>query len=189
MRKHFFCAILSLMFFLGGCADVIDALSAPFGIESKSIEQQEEEIIQPTKFKILQIQSPQFSFYDFATILYKKKQTEITLYKLGKPVGKIIIKEKEICFNTDCAGKWSAAKNFFGAVSYGNLFEDILFMRDIFEGKGKRVEKDNTMIQWFVKNEQEIYYERTQDYTLFRNLSTGVTLGIQDYKVKVKKAE
>ncbi|WP_231860248.1 hypothetical protein [Helicobacter himalayensis] len=188
MRKHFFYSIIPLIFFLSSCADVLDKLSATLGVNNESVEQ-EEEIIQPTKFKILQVQSPQFSFYDFTTILYKKKQTEITLYTLGKPVGKITIKEKEICFNNDCAGKWRAAKNFFGAVSYGDLFEDILFMRDIFEGEGKRIEKNNTTIQWFVKNEQEIYYERTQDYTLFRNLSTGVSLGIQDYKVKVKKGE
>ena len=72
-------------------------------------------------------------------------------------------------------------------MSYGDLFEDIIFARDIFDGEGKGIAPNGAMVQWFVKSGQEIYYERNDSYTLFHNRSNGVIVGIQSYSVKSKK--
>ena len=80
-----------------------------------------------------------------------------------------------------CTSRWLAARGFFGEVSYPNLFNDILSARDIFDGEGKRVAHDGTFVQWFVKGGQEIYYERKKNRVLFKNLTTNLTIGIEDY--------
>ena len=178
ITSYFFCIVCAVL--LSACAELGDSFSTLFQTDTQS---SQEEVIKPTKFKILEIRSPQISFYDFATITYKKKATELKLYKLGKVVGSITIKPSSICFNDDCLGKWNAAKNFFGAVSYGNLFEDIIFGRDIFDGEGKGIAPNGAMMQWFVKSGQEIYYERNEAYTIFQNKSNGVLIGIQQYNV------
>lgn len=180
--SYFLCVVCAVLF--SACAELSDSFSTLFQTGEQS---PQEEIIKPTKFKILEIRSPQISFYDFSTITYKKKSTELKLYKLGKVVGSITIKPSSICFNEDCLGKWNAAKNFFGAVSYGDLFEDIIFGRDIFDGEGKGISPSGSIVQWFVKSGQEIYYERNDAYTIFQNKSNGVLIGIQKYNVKSKK--
>lgn len=173
------CIVLAL--FLGACANILESL----GLQDNKPKFGEEEIVEvPTKFKILQIRSPQISFYDFATLSLKKQSTEIELYKLGKRIGKIVIDKSNICFNTDCRGKWLTSRGFFGEVGYGDLFEDIILGRDIFNGEGKRINEKGAFVQHFIKSKQEIYYERTNDYTVFQNLTTGVLIGIQDYKVR-----
>ena len=182
ITSYFFCIVCAVL--LSACAELGDSFSTLFQTDTQS---SQEEVIKPTKFKILEIRSPQISFYDFATITYKKKATELKLYKLGKVEGSITMKPSSICFNDDFLGKWTAAKNFFGAVNYGNLFEDIIFGRDIFDGEGKGIAPNGAMMQWFVKSGQEIYYERNEAYTIFQNKSNGVLIGIQQYNVKSKK--
>lgn len=182
--SYLLCVVCAVL--LSACAELSENLSALFDVGEQKAPQ-EEEVVYPTKFKILEIQSPQISFYDFATITYKKKSTELKLYKLGKVVGNITIKTSSICFNNECLGKWNAAKNFFGAVSYGDLFEDIIFGRDIFNGEGKGIAPSGALTQWFVKSGQEIYYERNDSYTIFQNKSNGVVVGIQNYTIKSKK--
>ena len=181
ITSYFFCIVCAVL--LSACAELGDSFSTLFQTDTQS---SQEEVIKPTKFKILEIRSPQISFYDFATITYKKQSTKLALYKLGKVIGDITINPSSICFNNDCLGKWNAAKNFFGAVSYGDLFEDIIFARDIFDGEGKGIAPNGAMVQWFVKSGQEIYYERSDSYTLFHNRSNGVIVGIQSYSVKNK---
>ncbi len=181
MRYFRYAISIVLAFGLGACASFLESL----GLQDNKPQFGEEETIEiPTKFKILQIRSPQFSFYDFATFKFKKKETEIELYKLGKRIGKITIKKSDICFNTDCRGKWLTSRGFFGDVGYGDLFEDIILGRDIFNNEGKQINKKGALVQHFVKSKQEIYYERANDYTVFHNITTGVLIGIQDYKVK-----
>ncbi|PAU99543.1 hypothetical protein [Helicobacter sp. TUL] len=182
--SHFLCILLALCF--SACAELTESFGTLFDTGEQKASQEQEEVVHPTKFKILEIQSPQISFYDFATITYKKQSTKLALYKLGKVIGDITINPSSICFNNDCLGKWNAAKNFFGAVSYGDLFEDIIFARDIFDGEGKGIAPNGAMVQWFVKSGQEIYYERSDSYTLFHNRSNGVIVGIQSYSVKNK---
>ena len=140
-------------------------------------------VLEPTKFKILLIDSPQVKFYDFASLKYSRtsKNLTIDLYKLGKSIGQIVISSKDVCMMKQCTSKWIASRNFFGQVSYPNLFSDIMRARDIFDGEGKRVGNNGEFVQWFVKGGQEIYYERSKNRVLFKNLTTGITIGIEDY--------
>ena len=174
MLKHFF--YLGVLLVFSGCAEFI--AQSLFDTQ----QQHEEETPLTTKYQILQLRVPQFSFYDFASITKKRKSIEVKLYTLGKKVVEISIEAKKICYNSECIGKWEAAKQIFGKVSYANLLEDILLGNDIFDGEGKYINtKNGAMVQWFVKGEQEIYYERTKEYTLFKNLSAGITIGVQSY--------
>ncbi len=54
-------------------------------------------VLEPTKFKILLIDTPRVKFYDFASFRYNKtsKKLNIELYKLGKPVSEIVITPKD----------------------------------------------------------------------------------------------
>lgn len=140
-------------------------------------------VLEPTKFKILLVHTPLTMFYDFASFKYNKlnKNLIIELYKLGKPIGEIVVSQKEVCMMKNCISKWIAAKKFFGDVSYPGLLDDILAARDVFDGEGKRINKDGALVQWFVKGGQEIYYERNKNKVLFQNLTLRITIGIEDY--------
>lgn len=140
-------------------------------------------VLEPTKFKILLIDTPTIKFYDFASLKYAKgnKNLTIDLYKLGKSVGQITLSPKEVCVMKSCMSKWMAAKRFFGAVSYPDLFNDILAAKDIFDGEGRRFNNEGSFVQWFVKGGQEIYYERSKNKVFFKNITTGITIGIEDY--------
>lgn len=148
----------------------------------------EVQVLEPTKFKILLIDTPRVKFYDFASFRYSKtsKKLTIELYKLGKPISEIVISRKEVCMSNNCTAKWIAVRGFFGDVSYPNLFDDILAARDIFDGEGKRVSNDGAFVQWFVRGGQEFYYERSKNKVLFKNLTLGITLGIEDYLLPQK---
>ncbi|TLD96791.1 hypothetical protein LS71_004095 [Helicobacter jaachi] len=138
-------------------------------------------VLEPTKFKILLIDTPRVKFYDFASLKYKGKNLTIELYKLGKPIGTINITQKEVCVMKECRAKWMAARGFFGEVSYPTLFSDILAARDIFDGEGKRVANNGAFVQWFVRGGQEFYYERSKNRVLFKNLTLNITIGVEDY--------
>lgn len=167
---------LLLPFFFASCAWLES-------FESPDTNPNQTPVLEPTKFKILLIDTPRVKFYDFASFRYSKtsKKLNIELYKLGKPVGKIVVSHKEVCMDNQCTSKWLAVRSFFGDVSYPNLFDDILAARDIFDGEGKRVGNDGTFVQWFVRGGQEFYYERSKNKVLFKNLTQDITIGIEDY--------
>lgn len=151
--------------------------------ENPDIKPNEPVVLEPTKFKILLIDTPRVKFYDFASLRYNKsnKNLSIELYKLGKPVSKLTITQKDICIDKECTPKWIAAKGFFGDVSYPALFSDIINAQDIFDGDGKRVANNGAFVQWFIRGGQEFYYERSKNKVLFKNLTLNITIGIEDY--------
>lgn len=173
--------------FLGGMALLLPFLFASCAwlesFESPDTNPNQAPVLEPTKFKILLIDTPRVKFYDFASFRYSKtsKKLNIELYKLGKPVGEIVLSHKEVCMDKQCTSKWLAVRGFFGNVSYPNLFDDILAARDIFDGEGKRVGNDGTFVQWFVRGGEEFYYERSKNKVLFKNLTQEITIGIEDY--------
>nr|WP_286348593.1 hypothetical protein [Helicobacter sp. NHP21005] len=134
------------------------------------------------KFKLIYIYTPVLRFYDYGTIgRTKEGDLELVLYKLSKRLGDIVIKKNYICFSGTCTAKWSAARDMFGKVSYGDLFDDIVLGRDIFHGLGKQIAPNGTLIQRFVENGQLIYYERNPEKTLFQNMTTGVAIVFEAY--------
>lgn len=135
----------------------------------------------PPDFKILTIKSPIFTYYDYALIRTQDNALVIELFKLGNNIGNITIGKDKICFMNDCAPKWPAAKKFFGKVAYRDMFDDIIMGRDIFRGKGKMVGADNATIQRFQEGGEILFYERKEGHILFRNLSNGFVLAIDDY--------
>jgi len=139
-------------------------------------------VLEPTKFKILLIDSPNLKYYDFVSIKYGKKHNfDIDLYKLGRNVGSINITQNEICMSKKCTSKWLASRWLFGDVSYPNLFPDILAARDIFDGEGKRVGNDGSFVQWFVRGGEEFYYERIKNRVFFKNLTRNIVVQLEDY--------
>lgn len=144
-----------------------------------------EDISVPPDFKIVYIKSPTFNYYDYALIRTDERvdytDIMVELFKLGKNIGNITITKNKICFMNDCAPKWPASKNFFGKVAYANLFDDIILGNDIFNGKGKMINADGTIIQRFQQSGQVIYYERKLNHILFQNLNTGVIISIDKY--------
>lgn len=174
--------------FLGGSLALLPFLFASCAWFNNSFQHpdanpNEAPVLEPTKFKILLIDTPRVKFYDFASLKYNQSNKNLTieLYKLGKPISKILITKKDVCMGKDCTSKWIAARAFFGEVSYPNLFNDILAARDIFDGEGKRVSNDGAFVQWFVRGGQEFYYERSKNKVLFKNLTMGITIGVEDY--------
>ncbi|BCZ18549.1 hypothetical protein NHP190012_01910 [Helicobacter sp. NHP19-012] len=134
------------------------------------------------KFKLIYIYTPVLRFYDYGTIgRTKEGDLELVLYKLSHRFGDIVIKKNYICFSGTCTAKWSAARDMFGKVSYGDLFDDIVLGRDIFQGIGKQIAPNGTLIQRFVENGQLIYYERTFGKILFQNMTTGTAVVIEQY--------
>ena len=165
-----------LSFLFASCAWLEENFQRPDTNPNESI------VLEPTKFKILLIDTPRVKFYDFASLKYKSnKNLTLELYKLGKPVGQIVITKQDICMGKDCTSKWIAARAFFGEVSYPTLFDDILAARDIFDGEGKRVANNGAFVQWFVRGGQEFYYERSKNKVLFKNLTANITIGVEDY--------
>lgn len=171
------CVSIMLTFGLASCSFLEDF------IDPETQNSTQAPVLEPTKFKILLINTPQIRFYDFASFRYLKsgKKLSIDLYTQGKIIKQITITQQEICMGKECLPMWIAAKKFFGPVSYPNLFGDILRAKDIFDGEGKRVSNDGAFVQWFVKGGQEIYYERARNRVLFKNLTANITIGIEDY--------
>ncbi|PAF41565.1 hypothetical protein [Helicobacter sp. 11S03491-1] len=168
-----------ICFFLASCASMEKIfLNQPLK-EDKTGQSQPE--VKPAKFKLVYIKTAMLRYYDYGILDVKPKEIKLELFKLGRSIGSIRITHSEICFLSDCAPKWPAAKNFFGKVSYGDLFDDILLQKDIFGGIGKQVGPDGIMIQRFQKSGEIIFYERKPGHTLFRNMSTGVAISIDDY--------
>ncbi|PAF42426.1 hypothetical protein BJI48_06345 [Helicobacter sp. 11S02596-1] len=181
----FFGAVL-LPIFLVSCASMSDFFTnkpPKEVLEKQAREAQEAKAKQPPpEFKLITIKTPMFRFYDYGILHTRPDAIELELFKLGRSIGSIRIEKSKICFLNDCYRKWPAAKNFFGKVSYGDLFEDILLGKDIFGGIGKVIGPDNTLIQRFQKSGEIIFYERKPGHTLFRNMSTGVVIAIDDYQ-------
>lgn len=142
--------------------------------------------------KLVLIKSKNIRFYDFGVLNVESSdentlKIELKVFKLGKYLGSFIITKSEVCYSdlenrNDCAPKWPANKSFFGKVSYDAMFEDILLKRDIFDGKGKRLEADSTIIQEFEYGGEKIYYERKNSRIYFKNFTNGVIVSIEDYK-------
>ncbi|PAF42419.1 hypothetical protein [Helicobacter sp. 11S02629-2] len=135
-----------------------------------------------SEIKLVYIQTPLFNFYDYARLnTYRSGLIKLELFKYGQTIGSIRIKGSRMCVLNECSFKWPISKKFFGSVSYGNLFQDILFGKDIFDGRGKIVAANNVVVQRFQQSGQVIYYERKPGHRLFKNLSTNVTIAIDDY--------
>lgn len=144
-------------------------------------EQQPQNLI-TSNVKLLYINTAPFKFYDYARLnTYKSGLVKLELFKYAQTIGSIRIKAGRMCVLTECSYKWPISKKFFGKVSYGDLFEDILFARDIFGGKGKQVGPNGIAVQRFQQSGEMIYYERKPGHTLFKNMTTGVTIGVDDY--------
>ncbi|MDE6886540.1 MAG: hypothetical protein K2P17_05845 [Helicobacteraceae bacterium] len=133
------------------------------------------------ELKLILIKSQNIKFYDFG-ILRTTPNISLEVFKLGKSIGRFTIEEKQICFNDDCAPKWPASRSFFGNVSYDTLLEEILLKKDIFEGRGKELGEDETIIQKFSYGNENIYYERGTKRIYFKNLTNGVTISIENYE-------
>lgn len=148
--------------------------------------------INESELKLILIKSQNIRFYDFGTLNAESSDEnnvniELKVFKLGKYLGSFTINKNEICYadlenRNDCASKWIANKSFFGKVSYDKLLEDILLKRDIFDGVGKRLEADNTIIQEFDYGGEKIYYERKNSRIYFKNFTNGTIISIEDYK-------
>lgn len=147
--------------------------------------------IKEDELKLVLIKSLNIRFYDFGTLSVNESDSnnptiELKVLKLGKLLGSFVINKKEICYidlanRNDCAPKWPAARSFFGNVSYGELFDDILQKKDIFDGIGKRLEANGTVIQQFSYGGEKIYYERSEKRIYFKNFTNGVIVSIENY--------
>ncbi len=145
-------------------------------------QEQEPQNIITSNVKLIYINTAPFKFYDYARLnTYQSGLVKLELFKYAQTIGSIRIKAGRMCVLTECSYKWPISKKFFGKVSYGDLFEDILFARDIFGGKGKQVGPGGIAVQRFQQSGEMIYYERKPGHTLFKNMSTGVTIGVDDY--------
>lgn len=133
--------------------------------------------------RVLYINAKTFRYYDYVTFaLNKKQEIFIELFTAGKSIGTLEISKRRICILKDCVRKWPAAKEFFGKVSYGDLFDDIFFGRDIFGGVGKVLERDGAVVQRLQKNGEIIYYRRTSEGVLFKNMSNGIIVSLHKYE-------
>lgn len=145
-------------------------------------QEQEPQNIITSNVKLLYINTAPFKFYDYARLnTYQSGLVKLELFKYAQTIGSIRIKAGRMCVLTECSYKWPISKKFFGAVSYGDLFEDIIFGRDIFGGRGKQVGPNGIVVQRFQQSGEVIYYERKPGHTLFKNMSTGVIIGVDDY--------
>ncbi|RDU72521.1 hypothetical protein CQA66_04200 [Helicobacter aurati] len=146
-------------------------------------QEQEPQNIITSEVKLLYINTAPFKFYDYARLnTYQSGLVKLELFKYAQTIGSIRVKSGKMCVLTECSFKWAISKKFFGAVSYGDLFEDIIFGRDIFGGKGKQVAANGVSVQRFQQSGEMIYYERQPGHTLFKNMTTGVTIGIDNYE-------
>lgn len=186
---HFFFVILVLLVFSGcaGNSGFLDLLSdKPVSKEARTEYGKQKQANAPKKEvgqRILYINAKTFRYYDYVTFGVNRRQDiSIELFASGKTIGTIEINKHRICILKDCARKWPAAKSFFGSVSYGDLFDDIFFGRDIFDGVGKVIDQDGALIQRFQKNGEIIYYRRTATSTLFKNMNNGVTISFDKYQ-------
>lgn len=131
--------------------------------------------------KLLLINTPVIKFYDLAVVRFSYYAIHVDLFQMGAPIGALEITKNDVCFQGECAPKSLTARKVFGEVSYGDLFDDIFFSADIFGGKGLRITKEGVLTQRFILNNQEILYERTAEYTVFKNLTKGIVISIQNY--------
>lgn len=146
-------------------------------------QEQEPQNIITSEVKLLYINTAPFRFYDYARLnTYQSGLVKLELFKYAQTIGSIRVKAGKMCVLTECSFKWVISKKFFGAVSYGDLFEDIVFGRDIFGGKGKQVAGNGIVVQRFQQSGEMIYYERQPGHTLFKNMTTGVTIGVDNYE-------
>lgn len=174
--RHFLILLVALLF--SACATTTPPPPQPIKISDDEL-------------KLVLIKSKNIRFYDFGTLSVgadssDSMRIELRVFKLGKFLGSFVVTKSEICYTDfdkidDCAPKWVAARSFFGNVSYGELFEDIFQKNDIFDGQGKRVGIDDTIIQEFSYGGEKIYYEHSQKRIYFKNLSNGVIVSIEDY--------
>lgn len=131
--------------------------------------------------KLIMLNTPTIKFYDLAVVRVSYYAIYVDLFQTGVPIGSLEITKNEVCFQGECAPKSLTARKLFGVVSYPDLFDDIFLGNDIFQGKGLRIAKNGVLTQRFLLNDQEILYERSADYTIFKNLSNGVVVSIQTY--------
>lgn len=128
--------------------------------------------------KLLLLNAPTIKFYDLAVVRVSYYAIYVDLFQMGIPIGSLEITKSDVCFQGECAPKSLAARKIFGEVSYGDLFDDIFLGNDIFQGRGMRISRKGVLTQRFILNSQEILYERTAEYTVFKNLTNGVSVSI-----------
>lgn len=188
MKRHItkiFFAIC-LTFFLNACSSTQtqsgwDQFLSFFGAQEEINPDSLEFLEAVSGTKLLMINAPTIKFYDLAVVRVTYYAINIDLFQTGVPIGTLEITKNNVCFQGECAPKSLAAKKIFGTVSYGDLFDDIFLNNDIFNKKGLRIDKNGTLTQRFLLNNQEILYQRGADFTVFKNLTTGVVISIQDY--------
>ncbi len=125
---------IGLVLLLGGCAGngIGDLFSdRPVSKEARSEYKKQEQENAPKKetgYRLLYMNTKVFRYYDYVTFgVNKKQEIVLELFASGKTIGVIEILKRKVCILKDCARKWPAAKNIFGQVSYGDLFDDIFF--------------------------------------------------------------
>lgn len=182
-----FLCLLVLM--LGGCVNTgVSDLFSDKPVSKDALLQynkkKQEDAPKKTEGKrVLYVKSRAFSYYDYITFAVNAKQEIfLELFAAGRAIGAIEVSKYRICILQDCARKWPAAKEFFGKVSYGDLFDDIFFQRDIFGGIGKVLEPGGAVVQRFQKNGELIFYRRTEGGVLFKNMSNGVVVSLFKYE-------
>lgn len=183
MRFLFF--VIFAIFF-SGCSSVLGIFTnQPVSKDAK--QQYNAKIAEENSFvesgkRILLINSPMIRYHEYITFSVDKKQRiKIQLFYAGKELGTIEIRNNRVCILDECHRKWPIAKRFFGKVSYGDLFNDILFGEDIFGGIGKVIIPNGNLVQRFEMGGELIFYERGKNHILFKNLTNGMTLRLDKY--------
>lgn len=180
--------VVALAFFLTGCTqgalkDLFVNRPVSKQAKQKQAQIQEQNAPKNTSKKLLYISSKNFRYYDYATFgVNARGEIILELFAAGKSIGTIEINKRKMCILNDCVCKIPAAKRFFGKVSYGDLFDDILLGRDIFRAEGLVIESSDAIVQRFQKNGEMIYYRRTKEGVLFKNMTTGVTVSLFVYE-------
>ena len=64
------------------------------------------------------------------------KPTRLELYKLGKPLLRLLVREDKICLQGACFDKLEFNKRYFKNAYYEDFLEDILLFKPIFSGQG-----------------------------------------------------
>ncbi|ANV97554.1 hypothetical protein BBW65_01460 [Helicobacter enhydrae] len=187
MRKALYCCFIGGALMMSGCASSTqsgngwDQFLSFFGANGEINPDAIDKLEHISGTKLLLFNTIPIKFYDIAIIRITQYAINIDLFQAGTPIGVIAIGRDEICYQGECAPKSLVTRKILGLVSYPELLDDIFLARDIFNSKGLRIGKNGNLIQRFLLNDQEIFYERSVDFTLFKNLTTGVTISIQKY--------
>jgi len=131
--------------------------------------------------KLIVLKTPKLKFADMGYLRRDGDAVEVELFTAGVAVEKISI-DRQVCVTSGCMSEEEFTKTYLYEGYPRDTMRNILFGRDIFEGKGKSELCNGTLYQYIRNEDIDFVYRRKPSEIYFKDRLNGIMIKIADVK-------